>query len=175
MLNTIFPYLNPTPECDSAFRSVVCDYVFESCNGNSTSSSFITRDQCRDVRDRLCMREWTEIEHLLGLRGLPVCEDLPTKQESLTSALDSEVNVSSSSCNGSSFEAVDTHSPSNPLNCSEFFFFDASSNLCLPICGWSPHLDQNANNLARDISAICLLVFSIINLLSAFTIQRHTL
>lgn len=175
LLNSGLNIFNSSPECVLGFRSFLCDRAFGSCD--STLSS---RDKCRNVRDSLCTREWLEIESFIG--GLPVCEDLPEGTAQVSRVTDSEVTavstvstVSSPSCNESS---VDTPTQSNPLNCSEFFFFHTSNNLCLPICGWSPHLDRNTDELNIALSAIGivgLLLFSSINLLSAVTVQRHTL
>lgn len=82
MLSNGFSYFNPSPECDSAFREFVCDYSFGACD--EKLSPLATGDKCRDVRDRLCVREWPEFTNILGFQAkLPICEDLPevTAQE----------------------------------------------------------------------------------------------
>ena len=74
-LETGFPNFNPSPECDMAFRLFGCLFYFAPCDSNM--SVLATRTLCRDVRDRVCVREWMELDEFLGTGGLPICEDLP--------------------------------------------------------------------------------------------------
>ena len=76
LLNTILPSTNPSPECDVAFRSFSCLYALGACDNNS--SVLATRATCSDLRDRVCVREWTRIIDFIGPGDLPVCEDLPS-------------------------------------------------------------------------------------------------
>ena len=68
-----FPSLNPSPECNLAFRSFSCHYAFGACDSNSSMTA--TKAVCMDVRDRVCAREWREIS---DFAGVPICEDLPS-------------------------------------------------------------------------------------------------
>lgn len=64
------------------------------------------------------------------------------------------------------------------LNCSALFSFDPSSGTCRPVCGWNPHLEQFSVTfviIAVVFMCTVLMLFSSINLLLAFTIQRHSL
>jgi hypothetical protein len=77
-------------------------------------------------------------------------------------------------CNNSSCEAASTIE----LNCTAGFEFDPFTGICRPLCGWSPHLQQIASpsvNIITTFSYLMLIIFSSINLLLAFTIQRGSI
>lgn len=78
VLGSQFPSLNPSPECDSAFRSFFCLYILGECQGNTTGHGLVDRTSCIDVRDTKCVKEWNKMEAFLGQGELPICEDLPT-------------------------------------------------------------------------------------------------
>ncbi len=69
------PNFNPSPECEVAIRLFACLHYFQACDDNM--SVLATGAVCRDVRDRICVREWMEIDEFLGPSGLPICEELP--------------------------------------------------------------------------------------------------
>ena len=64
---------DPSPECEVAYRSFLCLYLFGACDSNS--SLLATQATCSHVRDGVCEREWREIDSFLRPRGLPVCEE----------------------------------------------------------------------------------------------------
>lgn len=74
LLQTAFPSINPSPECDPIFRSFICMYAFGACDGNL--SVLATRASCADVRDRACIREWSVVSDFVGHGALPICENL---------------------------------------------------------------------------------------------------
>ena len=92
LLNHGFPNVKPSPECDSAFRSFICLYLFGLCDSNLTY--FIARNSCIVLRDEVCEREWREIEAFIGPGILPICEDqYKTWEDDLTLGIYSYVAI----------------------------------------------------------------------------------
>ena len=56
---------DPSPECEVAYRSFLCLYLFGACDSNS--SLLATQATCSHVRDVVCEREWREIDSFLSL------------------------------------------------------------------------------------------------------------
>jgi len=75
VLDGVLPSFAPSPECNAAFRLLSCLVEFGACDANSTQLA--TMEMCIDVRDRLCVKEWSSIAEFVGPRGLPDCELLP--------------------------------------------------------------------------------------------------
>lgn len=77
-------------------------------------------------------------------------------------------------CSNSSCEVANT----TALNCTAGFVFDPSVGICSPLCGWSPHLQQLSSS-SRDVigtlSYLMLMLFSGVNLILSFTIQRRSM
>ena len=64
------------------------------------------------------------------------------------------------------------------LNCTAGFAFDPSAGICTPLCGWSPHLQQVTSSsveIVGTFSYLMLLLFSGVNLLLLFTVQRDSM
>lgn len=64
------------------------------------------------------------------------------------------------------------------FNCSDSFYFDTSLGLCRLSCGFSPHKNILSREGLRSIgifATVMLLLFSVINLLSALTFQRKVM
>lgn len=63
------------------------------------------------------------------------------------------------------------------LNCTSGFEY-SPLGICIPMCGWSPHLQQLSSTSVIVLSVlglVILMVFSVINLLLSFTIQRDSM
>jgi len=96
-------------ECFAAVMPFICQYVYPPCDDHG-SPLLITQEQCIDIRDGVCAKEWRfAITTELG-KLLPNCE-----------AVQSESNFSS------------VGNSSVPLNC--HYQFGEYCGLCIPLCG----------------------------------------
>ena len=68
--------LSPSPECEMSIRPFLCLHVFGLC-GSDTAHHTTTRQMCTELRDDLCVTEWSTAVGFLGVGVLPVCENLP--------------------------------------------------------------------------------------------------
>ena len=71
------PLLRPSPECERSLRPFLCLHVFGVCDSES-DYHFTNREMCSELRDEVCVREWSVTVELLGEGVLPVCENLTT-------------------------------------------------------------------------------------------------
>ena len=69
-------FLNPSQQCSEAIMPFLCLSIFSLCDSNNTLHTILRQD-CLDVRDDLCAREWSQTVAFLGDGVLPICEDLP--------------------------------------------------------------------------------------------------
>ena len=73
-------FLSPSPECERRIRPFLCLHVFGLC-GSDTAHHTTTRQMCTELRDDLCVTEWSTAVGFLGAGVLPVCENLPDIEE----------------------------------------------------------------------------------------------
>ena len=71
-----FSSLSSDQQCSEAIMPFLCLSVFNLCDSSSTLYT-ITRQDCIDLRDGVCTREWSQAIGLFGPGVLPACEDLP--------------------------------------------------------------------------------------------------
>ena len=108
-------------ECSTAVMPFLCQYVYPPCDGNG-SMQFITQEQCVNIRDEACKREWRLAMTTEQGNLLPVCETFGTNNES------------------TSIDNVIENDP-EPLRC--HYQFKEFCGLCLPLCGtFSQYRDQ---------------------------------
>ena len=108
-------------ECSAAVLPFVCQYAYPPCDGNG-NVKFITQEECINIRDEVCVSEWsftmaTEFGSLL-----PVCE--MTDDNDNISLTEKEVNISGSlkKCH---------------------YQFKEFCGVCLPLCAtFSQYTDQ---------------------------------
>ena len=81
-------FLNPSQQCSEAIMPFLCLYTFNLCDSNNTLHTILRQD-CLDIRDDICAREWSQGVTFLGDGVLPVCEDLPDVIENCTGKLSS--------------------------------------------------------------------------------------
>ena len=82
LFDIALPVLNPSSECEAAFQLFGCLFYFRACDSNM--SALATGALCKDVRDRVCVREWGQLDGLLGLGSLPICEELSDENDGKT-------------------------------------------------------------------------------------------
>ena len=70
------PLLNPSQKCTEDIMPFLCLYIFSLCDSSNTLHTILRQD-CLDIRDDVCAREWSQAIAFLGGGVLPVCEDLP--------------------------------------------------------------------------------------------------
>ena len=75
--------LNPSQQCSEAIMPFLCLYTFSLCDSSNTLHTILRQD-CLDIRDDVCTREWSQAIAFLGDGVLPVCEDLPDVIENCT-------------------------------------------------------------------------------------------
>ena len=80
-----FLLLNPSKECDAAFRSFFCMHMFSLCSGGKELE--VSQEECVDVSSRTCAREWEIALSYLDNDILPTCFELPNKTMTCTSRL----------------------------------------------------------------------------------------
>ena len=72
--------LNPSQACVDNIEPFLCLHLFGLCDESGVLHSN-SREDCLDLRERVCAREWLAAERVLG-DILPVCEDMPDTIES---------------------------------------------------------------------------------------------
>ena len=77
------PLLNPSQQCSEAIMPFLCLFIFNLCDSNNTLYTILRQD-CLDIRDNVCAREWSRAVAFLDDGVLPVCEDLPDGIENCT-------------------------------------------------------------------------------------------
>ena len=122
LLSELFLFLESDPvliseECSAVVMPFLCQYVYPPCDGNG-SAQFITEEQCINIRDEACEREWIIAMATEEGNLLPVCETFGTDNESSSVTIIRE-----------------------PLKC--HYQFKEFCGLCLPLCGtFSQSSDQ---------------------------------
>ena len=63
------------------------------------------------------------------------------------------------------------------LNCTKYFYFDTSTGLCRPMCGWSIYKETSSEVrlVVGIIATVIIFLFSSLILLSAVIIQKNLL
>ena len=69
-------FLNPSPQCREAIIPFLCLYIFTLCDVDGHLHT-VVREDCLELRDNICIEEWSQAAALLPPGSLPVCEDLP--------------------------------------------------------------------------------------------------
>ena len=69
-------FLNPSQQCSETIMPFLCLYIFSLCDSSNTLHTILRQD-CLDIRDDVCAREWSQAVAFLGGGVLPVCEDPP--------------------------------------------------------------------------------------------------
>lgn len=80
-LLTLIPQLSPSPECAKRIKPFLCLHIFGLCDGSSRSLHTVVREDCLEMREMVCSREWKIAVNVLGAGILPMCEDLPDTTE----------------------------------------------------------------------------------------------
>ena len=100
----------------------LCQYVYPPCDVND-STQFITQEQCVNIRDEVCEREWRLAMTTEQGKILLICETFDTDDESTSVVIENDVE------------------PVQPLRC--HYQFKEFCGLCLPLCGtFSQYPDQ---------------------------------
>ena len=100
-------------ECSVAIIPFICQYIYPPCDG-SGNAKFITQEQCINIRDEVCISEWTlAMATRLGSL-LPICEAIDADNNNI-SQIKEESNIS------------------EPLKCHNQF--REFCGVCLPLCG----------------------------------------
>ena len=76
-------FLNPSQQCSEAIMPFLCLSIFSLCDSSNTLHTILRQD-CLDIRDDICVGEWSQAVTFLGGGVLPVCEDLPDVIENCT-------------------------------------------------------------------------------------------
>ena len=76
-------FLDPSPECREAIMPFLCLFIFSLCDSRNNLHS-ILRNNCLELRDDICLDEWSQAVGFLGEGVLPVCEDLPDAVDECT-------------------------------------------------------------------------------------------
>ena len=158
------PFLNPSRECIEDIVPFLCLYIFSLCDSNNTLHTILRQD-CLDIRDDVCAREWSQAVAFLGDGVLPVCEDLPDVTEDCTG--NSNMTNTSDLNDQSSGEDI-------PLNCIESFYFENVTKLCKPICGKFNPVPL-AVTIVEDIFTVMSFIAAIVMVILALTVQRDKL
>ena len=69
------PLLNPSPECAEKIKPFLCLHLFGLCD-SSGSLHTVGREDCLELRDVVCSREWEKTVQTLGAEVVPICEEL---------------------------------------------------------------------------------------------------
>ena len=69
-------------ECFPVIMPFLCHHVYPPCDGNSVQ--FLTKEQCIDIRDKVCVAEWRFVMATEFRSLLPVCEAFHSNDSSLT-------------------------------------------------------------------------------------------
>ena len=96
-------FLNPSQQCSEAIMPFLCLYIFSLCDSSNTLHTILRQD-CLDIRDDVCAREWSQAVAFLGGGVLPVCEDLPDVIENCTGKNYNTVCIQPSNCHSYSME-----------------------------------------------------------------------
>ena len=64
-----------SPECSEAVTPFLCLYIFTLCDSDNRLHT-ILRGDCLELRDTVCVDEWSQAVGILGTGVLPVCEEL---------------------------------------------------------------------------------------------------
>ena len=91
------PFLNPSQQCIEDIVPFLCLSIFNLCDSSNTLHTILRQD-CLDIRDDVCAREWSQAVALLGAGALPVCENLPDITEDCK-------GIARSACQGFKFFA----------------------------------------------------------------------
>lgn len=68
--------IGPSMECEEELRPFLCLMTFTPCIGNELIS--IDSETCMNLRDTICPNEWMIARPFVTL---PVCEDLPMREQ----------------------------------------------------------------------------------------------
>ncbi len=69
----------------------------------------------------------------------------------------------------------ETNSTTEPLNCTDQFYYDVATHTCRPTCDW---IGKNVGTTITSVgtfSAVSSILFGIINIIIGFTIQRDSM
>ena len=137
-------------ECSAAIMPFLCQFVYPPCDGNG-SRQFITQEQCVNIRDEVCEREW-RLAMITDQRNLlPVCETFGSDNESTSIVIKNNTE---------------------PLRC--HYQFKEFCGVCLPLCGtFSQYPDQVrfAEKAVIILAAVLALIGGFI-VLTAAVIRR---
>ena len=162
-------FLNPSQQCSEAIMPFLCLSIFSLCDSNNTLHTILRQD-CLDIRDDVCAREWSQAVAFLGDGVLPVCEDLPDIIEDCTG------NSNISDINDQIIPSLGNQSSGDDiLECAEGFFFDENrTELCRPTCGEFGTTPLSVQ-IVEDVCACICFIASIIVFIMALTVQRDSL
>ena len=71
-------FLNPSQQCSETIMPFLCLYIFSLCDSSNTLHTILRQD-CLDIRDDVCAREWSQAVAFLGGGVLPVCDEDPPR------------------------------------------------------------------------------------------------
>ena len=144
-LSTLFSYALEdfssliSVECSVTVIPFICQYVYPPCDSNG-SANFITKEQCINIRDEVCISEWRFLMATRFVSLLPICE-----------VINSDNNNTSQSNEGSHV--------SEPLKC--HYQFKEYCGVCLPLCGtFSQYIAEV--RISEDIVIITSSILAII-------------
>ena len=162
-------FLNPSQQCSEAIMPFLCLSIFSLCDSSNTLHTILRQD-CLDVRDDVCTREWSQAVAFLGDGVLPVCEDLPDIIEDCTG------NSNISDINDQIIPSLGNQSSGDDiLECAEGFFFDENrTELCRPTCGEFGTTPLSVQ-IVEDVCVCICFIASIIVFIMALTVQRDSL
>ena len=131
----------------------LCQYVYPPCDGNG-SIQFITQEQCVNIRNKVCKREWRIAMITKHRNLLPVCEIFGTDNESSPVAIENDTE---------------------PVIC--HYQFKEFCGVCLPLCGtFSQYPDQvRIGEKAVLILAVILALIGGVIVLIAAVIRRSAM
>ena len=66
-------FLRPSPECERRIIPFFCRHKFGMCDSNGDYHGTL-RDECKELRDRVCVDEWLQAKAFLPAGSLPECE-----------------------------------------------------------------------------------------------------
>ena len=166
-------FLAPSAECLAAIRPFLCLYSFGLCDSTGQLRQ-VSSNECVDLRDDICAREWNAAIVFFGAGALPVCEELSSFSDSCMS------DTSSMSGFGEppSVENVSIlvlNSSETARECRDDYYL-SDDNLCRPVCG--KFSQTNSVVTERIIAAIivttcCIaIICGVIVIVLSFTVQR---
>ena len=131
-------------ECLAAVMPFLCQYVYPPCDDND-SRQFITQEQCVNIRDKVCEREWRLVMTIEQRKLLPVCETFIISN-------DNESIV------------IKNNTSTEPLRC--HYQFKEFCGLCLPLCGaFSQYPDQ-----IRFVEKAVIILAAVLALIGGFVV-----